>query len=596
MTTIELQVVQKEIPELTFALTEMIAAGSLLRIKANGVMMLRNLRALSIFADGRELRRVHDYLGEEMVKNWGWYIRTKSLVVVETGREALPCGTLVTVRASFSEEMREKKSEVDNPDPSFQNYSGLSWIMELGTTSGKEIDDPGSLDFLPVAEPVEISFTPGPPKRIEACLKFDGSIRATLFDAFGNPAGDRTNDIHIERVPKLGPNRFSVKDPEGRCAVSSPRPMAQDGTPLYFGEIHWHTDISGDGMRSLEAALRSARDELALDFAGPADHMNQFGAYRNRSPEIQAEICRSFDAPGRFCTLPGAELNRRSGHCNLYTDSFDTFLSTVNRFRKELAPVWNREPNRYSFKSLADVCPEGKTLIVPHHSNVDSWTHGRVTGKDGRPGWSAIHFPIPADRKQVRLFEMVQTRGAFEAEEADPAWRIYYGGLGGSARTALMRGYRIGFISGSDNHCGWPTRSGANYVGITAVQAQRLDTESIFDAMYRRRCYATSGARIVADATMNGYPMGSELRLNPGDPRLFRIGIHATAPLESVQLIHCGYVLADFSVESDSLDFNVEWADERPGRPLEDAWYYVRARQIDGHCVWLSPFWVDLPE
>jgi hypothetical protein len=45
----------------------------------------------------------------------------------------------------------------------------------------------------------------------------------------------------------------------------------------------------------------------------------------------------------------------------------------------------------------------------------------------------------------------------------------------------------------------------------------------------------------------------------------------------------------------DRLDFEAEWVDERPGRPLEDAWYYVRARQTDGHCAWLSRFRVDLP-
>jgi hypothetical protein len=61
-----------------------------------------------------------------------------------------------------------------------------------------------------------------------------------------------------------------------------------------------------------------------------------------------------------------------------------------------------------------------------------------------------------------------------------------------------------------------------------------------------------------------------------------------------VQVIHCGIVLMDFPVDTGSLNFEVAWADERPGRPLEDVYYYVRARQADGHCVWLSPFWVDL--
>ena len=47
-------------------------------------------------------------------------------------------------------------------------------------------------------------------------------------------------------------------------------------------------------------------------------------------------------------------------------------------------------------------------------------------------------------------------------------------------------------------------------------------------------------------------------------------------------------------LEDDEPDFDVTWMDDRPGRPLRDVSYYVRVRQVDGHCAWLSPFWVDL--
>ena len=160
----------------------------------------------------------------------------------------------------------------------------------------------------------------------------------------------------------------------------------------------------------------------------------------------------------------------------------------------------------------------------------------------------------------------------------------------------MSRGYRLGFVGGSDNHTGWPTRQGAGYCGLTAIQASSLDTQTLFASLYRRRCYATSGARIVADATLKGYQIGSEMQLEPGEPREMRITIKGTAPIVAVQIIHCGYMLAELPVEKDSVDFYAEWSDERPGRPLQDVYYYVRARQTDGHCVWLSPFWIDLPK
>jgi hypothetical protein len=118
----------------------------------------------------------------------------------------------------------------------------------------------------------------------------------------------------------------------------------------------------------------------------------------------------------------------------------------------------------------------------------------------------------------------------------------------------------------------------------------------LFRALHARRCYATTGARIVADVTLNGAPMGSELRLQPGTERRLRVKIRGTAPLECVQVIHCGHLLAELPVAADSPDLDAEWVDERPGRPLQDVYYYVRARQHDGECLWTSPFWIDLAQ
>ncbi len=73
--------------------------------------------------------------------------------------------------------------------------------------------------------------------------------------------------------------RGHVLDAAGRSATSNALPVAHDETPIYFGEFHWHTDFSGDGERTLQAALTSARDELGLDFAGPADHLAPDGTY-----------------------------------------------------------------------------------------------------------------------------------------------------------------------------------------------------------------------------------------------------------------------------------------------------------------------------
>ncbi len=89
--------------------------------------------------------------------------------------------------------------------------------------------------------------------------------------------------------------------------------------------------------------------------------------------------------------------------------------------------------------------------------------------------------------------------------------------------------------------------------------------------------------------------MGSDVKLAPCDRREFRIVIHGTAPLAQVQIVSAGVIVADLPTDPVAMDFVAEWVDERPGRFLENIDYYVRARQVDGHCLWLSPFWVDLP-
>lgn len=598
-------------PVIPVVLTRDLPAGALLRLRASGLSMLRGLRVSAVYArtctmadaSDIELDVVHRCSVEELKRDWMWHIRSLSIAQVRIPQR-LERGT--ELRILTETRMCPKVAD-------------LTWTLYAGKV--KSLRD---TELTQVIDPVELHFTAGPVDHIEAVLKPEGQVLVEQFDRYGNPTqaeeGDNLavlgSDVRIPVTPGLAATAFTVQadvvgapragvrvtvqDRAARSAVSNALPVAIDGTPIYFGECHWHTDFSGDGQRSIAAALTSARDELGLDFAGPTDHMSPDGTYIHRLAIEQAEICRRFDVPGRFCVIPGAELSARYGHTNLYAADFDTFLSIVERFPHELLPAWQKKPDDYPLELLSALCPEGRAMIVPHHTNMDSAVKAGVVRDDGRPFWCALHWPqvTPLLRQGLRLVEIVQNRGAFESEEPDGLWRVYWGRLGGSAQTALMRGHRIGFVGGTDNHTGWPSRlSGkAGYGGLTAIQADALEGSTLFDALYRRRCYATSGARIVADATLNGFPIGSELRLLSGEQRTFDIRIHGTAPIVAVQILSMGTVLADLPVTGESLDFAATWSDDRPGRPLQDVAYYVRARQSDGHCVWLSPWWVDPAE
>ena len=183
-------------------------------------------------------------------------------------------------------------------------------------------------------------------------------------------------------------------------------------------------------------------------------------------------------------------------------------------------------------------------------------------------------------------------RGAFETEALDDAWHVVAGEGGGSLRTGLARGFRVGFTGGTDNHCGWPTRGPRCWAALTGVYAAAFTRADIMDALYARRCYATTGARIAVDFRLGDHPMGSEVPLGFAAERCVSLKIHGTAPLDRVEVVSQDAVIAHLPV--DGPDLVADWRDDRRSRPPHDCYYYLRVRQTDGHCAWTSPIWVDL--
>ncbi|MGC9468254.1 MAG: hypothetical protein ACP5HS_06670, partial [Anaerolineae bacterium] len=309
---------------LILTLAQHVAAGTLLRVRGSGVAMLRGLRVVEVRAsavggcgtpDGHgetALPFVHRFSWAEMQHDWMWHIQTLSMAVVEAPCD-LPKGSRVQLYCQASG--GAAGAAVANA------VAGLTWQLCLG-----KVASPEAVGFACVTAPVTLHFAPGPVDHLEAALRFDGEVLVQQFDAFGNPTrpepGDHlqvvagaestrvpsSNDVAATRVTLRasemmggnlrsddGASRVCVVDSAGRAATSNALPVAMDGTPLYFGEFHWHTDFSGDGQRSLGAALTSARDELGLDFAGPADHLSPDGTYLQRLPIEQAEISRHYD-------------------------------------------------------------------------------------------------------------------------------------------------------------------------------------------------------------------------------------------------------------------------------------------------------------
>jgi hypothetical protein len=168
---------------------------------------------------------------------------------------------------------------------------------------------------------------------------------------------------------------------------------------------------------------------------------------------------------------------------------------------------------------------------------------------------------------------------------------------------ALAAGMKLGFTGGSDSHTARPgggVEEPWNFLtyrqsGLTAVFAEELNRGSIYEALKQRRCYATTGARIILDFKIDGASMGQEITTHT--PRSISVDVHGEAPLESIEVIKNNRLFAAMMgrhwanrVKSEKLVI----ADDES--PSGEDFYYVRVTQVDGHRAWSSPIWVREPD
>lgn len=594
---------KKEMPLLSFTFTRDVACGSLIRLRPNAFKMVMKSYIINSSKLGdEEISPCFQSADANFddVTIWGYFSQARPLAEYVLPRD-VKAGEVFTV-------------DTVQTRPTVMADLTCAFILEV-------MNAHEDINGEPVSQSIELISVAAEPSYIDAYLKCDGRLLVQHFDQFGNPAkcdaktftltyGDKTETVEAQAIDRANVytlptdklTRVTVTDDKGRTATSNYFPVVF-GKNIYFGEFHWHCEFSSDGQRPLYNALTSAQHQLGLDFAGNGDHIWREGVYTNTALTIkdQGKVFEDVraQADGKFALIAGAEANGCRGHINIYARSIDEFNRTMTATPDKITLI-GENPRKWPLRQINDAIEaEGaRAMLIPHHPNTDSTPY---VGSDGLPAWGAFPWPGNGNAfKHVRQVEIVQGSGSFETEEYQEGWCMNKnsGARGGAARTALIKGFKLGFCGCSDNHCGWPTSSaghGGRAVGVTGVLADELTDEAIFDNMYDRHSYATSGARIVGAARMNGELIGTHLYLEPGAPRVMEIEIHGTAPIECVEIIHAGFTFATLEVDG-SADFYGTWQDDRPGRPFSDAWYYVRARQTDGSCVWFSPFYVDLPE
>jgi hypothetical protein len=249
---------------------------------------------------------------------------------------------------------------------------------------------------------------------------------------------------------------------------------------LYWGDLHRHSLISrctsGDEP-SLEDFYRYSWDVCEYDFWAVTDHSENSSDYQWWSIQKIADL---FRVDGRFVPLYGFEWTGDTGHQNVIYGSVTRpapIFSAYAEGSRTPADLWEQLRRH----------PEFPAISIPHH-----------------PGSAMVPFDWDYyDPEIMRLVEVFQAcRGNYED---DGCFRQYSDGTlpGTFVLDGLRRGHRFGLIASSDHG------HGASYIGAFA---ERLDRQSVFDAMQARRVFAATTRGILVDFRIGDVFMGGECR------------------------------------------------------------------------------------
>jgi len=331
-------------------------------------------------------------------------------------------------------------------------------------------------------------------------------------------------------------------------------------------------------QRPLDDYFDYARDVAALDFCA-----GQHFTYEAALPEVWArtrETVSRYHDPGKFVTFLGVECD--PGPCGhkiiLYRDTDVPPLLAEQRPAVRSGSYLEREldPDTVRCDTVEDVwralhaLGEGRAMVTAHHT-ADWRYHDPVLQRLAEiySKWGTCEYPgNPLDRRPaIPPREYVQE--------------------------ALGMGHRLGIIAGGDTHDSRPGNQGPEPFGLefpdglTAVFATSLTRQAIWDALWHRRTYGTTGARILLQFEVNGVSMGGEApRSGQSEIRIEAMG---TAPIRLVELIRNNEVVHRWQDVGEFL--SVEHRDNAPS-PVAACYYYVRLTQEDGQMAWSSPVWL----
>jgi hypothetical protein len=165
------------------------------------------------------------------------------------------------------------------------------------------------------------------------------------------------------------------------------------------------------------------------------------------------------------------------------------------------------------------------------------------------------------------------------------------------AQNYWMDGIKLGVIASSDEHSG---QGGRRHGGITAVFAEKLTRESVFDAIRNRHTYGTTGERILLDFSINGIPMGQVVKIKSGSNLDISLKVFGTNTLLRLEILRFRFgtdssfvpILSE-APRPETVDAERNLSDTASGNVI----YYARVTQEPLEWPgmgWTSPIWIEI--
>ena len=292
----------------------------------------------------------------------------------------------------------------------------------------------------------------------------------------------------------------------------------------FFGDIHNHNAM-GYGLGSIERSIDVARSHL--DFFAFTGHsswhdmvpmeggrerhwLDGFERLEKGWPKVQGLI-EDANKNEAFSAFLGFEWHssRYGDQCVVFPDDHQPIC-----FAQDVA-------------ELRHFCIEKSALMIPHHLAYPTGMRG--------VNWDEF------DEACTPVVEIFSEHGNSEDDRGPyPHFNHSMGGrvTANTARAALDKGMRFGFVASTDNHRGFP---GAYGEGIMAALCPELSRHAIFEAINARRTYALTGDRIEVDFTVDGAVMGSSV--NVGGEVEVAFDVKGRDEIEVVEIIQDGIIV-----------------------------------------------------